>query len=445
MREVVTLQLGQRSNYLATQFWNLQESYFTYDEAAEPLVDHDVHFRSGIGADGTETYTPRTVIYDLKGGFGTLRQYNALYDIDEPADARDGLWTGKQVVEKQPRIAPSEYQQSLEAALPAPRLTAQSVRYWSDFNRVFYHPRSIVHLHEYQLGSQIAPFDTWTAGEELYQTIDREDDIIDRDFRAFAEECDSLQGIQVFAGIDDAWGGFAARYVDALKDEFGKTCVWVWGSQDNAVHDVRKKTLLSVNKARSMAEIAPHVSAYIPLALDAKRLPSYSRLEIASEWYSSALLAPAVESVTLPNRLKNSQAMTADNWLSGTDGDHTIFELECSVSPDGAEMTDALEHNLDAFDSMDSCEQDAILLGDLDMHLTPIVAQGDSHVFAQSRVNRKSAETPSSAKGSTPPSHISRVLESGALLQREALANGLGDLADRYKHHWDDSDESDSD
>lgn len=93
MHEIVTLQLGQSSNYLATHFWNAQESYFTYSEREEPVIDHDVHFRPGLGADGSETYTPRTIIYDLKGGFGTLRKFNALYDIqDEPSG--QGVWCG---------------------------------------------------------------------------------------------------------------------------------------------------------------------------------------------------------------------------------------------------------------------------------------------------------------------------------------------------------------
>ena len=108
MHEIVTLQLGQRANYLATHFWNLQvwiimkeprprlisdqESYFTYEEGEESPVDHDVHFRPGVGADGSETYTPRTVIYDLKGGFGTLRKTNALYELSEDLNPGQGLW-----------------------------------------------------------------------------------------------------------------------------------------------------------------------------------------------------------------------------------------------------------------------------------------------------------------------------------------------------------------
>jgi hypothetical protein len=114
MREIITVQLGQQSNYLGTHFWNTQvskeslkrvletrttthhvsqESYFTYSDDQEPVIEHDVHWRPGIGADGSETFTPRTVIYDLKGGFGSLRKINALYEVQDDSDAPvQGLW-----------------------------------------------------------------------------------------------------------------------------------------------------------------------------------------------------------------------------------------------------------------------------------------------------------------------------------------------------------------
>ena len=116
--------------------------------------------------------------------------------------------------------------------LPAPRLTTETVRYWSDFNRVFYHPRSIMQLNEYELNSQLMPFEDWDVGEDLFKSLDREHDILDRDIRPFAEECDHLRAMQIFSGLDDAWGGFAARYIDRLRDEYGKTNIWLWGLED---------------------------------------------------------------------------------------------------------------------------------------------------------------------------------------------------------------------
>jgi hypothetical protein len=48
MHEIVTLQFGEQANYLGTHFWNCQESYFTYSEDEEALVNHDIHFRVGV-------------------------------------------------------------------------------------------------------------------------------------------------------------------------------------------------------------------------------------------------------------------------------------------------------------------------------------------------------------------------------------------------------------
>lgn len=68
-----------------------QESYFTYGTEDQSPVDHNVHWRAGVGADGSETFLPRTVIYDLKGGFGSLRKINALYEAESEATP-GALW-----------------------------------------------------------------------------------------------------------------------------------------------------------------------------------------------------------------------------------------------------------------------------------------------------------------------------------------------------------------
>jgi Tubulin domain len=137
-------------------------------------------------------------------------------------------------VQQQPSIPQNEYQKSLEAGLTPPRLTSASVRYWSDFNRVYYHPRSIVQLNEYELNSSLMPFEDWTMGEDLFRDLDKEHDLLDRDIRPFAEECDQLRALQIFTGSDDAWGGFASRYVDRIRDEYGKTGIWVWALEDGS-------------------------------------------------------------------------------------------------------------------------------------------------------------------------------------------------------------------
>lgn len=70
-----------------------KESYFTYTGEDESPVNHDILFRPGIGADGSDTFTPRTLIYDLKGAFGSLRRTNALYALQEDLDPQaNNVW-----------------------------------------------------------------------------------------------------------------------------------------------------------------------------------------------------------------------------------------------------------------------------------------------------------------------------------------------------------------
>lgn len=120
------------------------------------------------------------------------------------------------------------------------------MKYWSDFNRVYFHPKSIVQLNDYELSSALMPFENWNAGDELFDSLDKEHDLLDRDLRPFAEEADQMQGIQVITSVDDAWGGFAARYLDRIRDEYGKTTVHVWGIENGI------KTTSQVRSFRSL-------------------------------------------------------------------------------------------------------------------------------------------------------------------------------------------------
>ena len=88
------------------------------------------------------------------------------------------------------------------------------------------------------------PFENWSSGEELFDNLDKEHDLLDRDLRPFAEEADQMQGIQIMASMDDAWGGFAAMYIDRLRDEYGKTAIWIWGLEDSLANTPRVSQLL---------------------------------------------------------------------------------------------------------------------------------------------------------------------------------------------------------
>ena len=271
-------------------------------------MDHDVSFRPGIGADGSDTYTPRTLIYDLKGGFGTLRRENALYELQRQENpAQHGPWSGNAIPLHLPSIAPSSYQQALDLGVQPPELTTDTVRFWSDYNYLFYHPRSIVQLNEYELNSSLRPFEKWETGDELFASLDREHDLLDRDLRPFLEECDQLQGIQVFTGIDDAWGGFAAKYLERMSDELGKGSRWIFGTNGRK-HNTRERQMLQMtNLVQSIYAVDASSSLHVPMSLGSAGHPSYLSFDVYSPWHTSAVQVAMVESITLPSRLRGSE------------------------------------------------------------------------------------------------------------------------------------------
>lgn len=211
---------------------------------------------------------------------------------------------GQSVVHKQTPIDPSAYQQSLDAGTEPPQLTTSTVRYWSDFSRVFFHPRSLVQLYDFELNSTTMPFERFSMGTELFSVLDKEHELVDRDFRPFAEECDRLQGIQVFTTIDDAWGGFSSSYLESLRDEFPKSCIWTWGLQSPLLDIPRaKRQLRLANLAYSVEQLCTQASTLVPLALPENDLSAGVSMDRRSAWHTSALMAAGIETATLPSRL----------------------------------------------------------------------------------------------------------------------------------------------
>lgn len=81
--EIVTLQIGNYSNHVASHFWNLQESLFVYkldnkNNTQLPDINHDFLFREGLNSQNSLTFTPRAVLIDLKENVNVFRSVNAV-------------------------------------------------------------------------------------------------------------------------------------------------------------------------------------------------------------------------------------------------------------------------------------------------------------------------------------------------------------------------------
>lgn len=89
----------------------------------------------------------------------------------------------------------------------------RSVQTWSDYNRIYYHPRSMNQITTHHMDDTINPFDAYTVGRQSFSDYERvshdrdgypatlihanfylqETESYEDNFRHFAEECDNLQ------------------------------------------------------------------------------------------------------------------------------------------------------------------------------------------------------------------------------------------------------------
>ena len=144
-----------------------------------------------------------------------------------------------------------------------------------------------------------------------------------------------MQGIQLWTSGDDAWGGFASRYAERLRDEFGKIELWTWGIEEARQRGARAKQVLrSTNSAKTLREMSTHASMYIPVTIPG-RLPGYVKLDRDSQWHTSALLSTGLESMTLPSRMKGNEVergfLSDMEAALNVNGTQRIAQLQCSI------------------------------------------------------------------------------------------------------------------
>ncbi|CAM0140076.1 mtDNA inheritance, partitioning of the mitochondrial organelle [Umbelopsis sp. WA50703] len=340
MHEVLTIQLGQAANFVGTHFWNAQNEYFEYgDSAQEPEFDHDILYRAGVNQRGIETYTPRVMIYDLKGGFGSLKKYNKLFQDDSVA--QQDTWGQKVETFRSPEYPKNQYQRQLdlmdegmETEPDAEMNLDESVHVWSDFNSNYFHPRSLNQINQYQMGNSLQPFDTYTAGYNAYDENEKETDSFDETFRFFVEECDQLQGFQIMTSIDDGFGGFTRGFLENVRDEYPKTSILTFGiSNSNSPASMRNSQKISLNTSMAAAGISEYSSLYVPIHLpNASDInQSWARhltINPSLPYHTSAILATAIETASVAWRMKKRSTRLTDmistiNWR----GDSNIASL----------------------------------------------------------------------------------------------------------------------
>ncbi|KAI0326804.1 tubulin nucleotide-binding domain-like protein [Cubamyces sp. BRFM 1775] len=319
MKEILYIQAGPLANFIGTHFWNTQESYFTYGDEEEPIVYHDRSFREGLTPKGEPTFCPRLLIFDRKSQFGALS--DELYgDADESAINQ---WEGGVVEYRRDRIPKSDYQTALDQGLdeseqhqdddkPAPARTP-NIRFWSDYSRVYYHPRTAQKL------SDLADWERlegeWNASRETFSNYEHEHEIMENEVRLFVEECNALQGIQLTSDCG-TFGGFTDAFLTVFRDEYPKMPSLAFPLLSNASNlrvsaDEEASAMKLINDALCIRSLETLSTINVPLQHPStwprgKWLEDLNIDQPRNPYHTSALLATHIESATLPLRLKSS-------------------------------------------------------------------------------------------------------------------------------------------
>lgn len=364
MRETITLQLGNYANFVGAHYWNLQG-----DEALSGEGDNAHLFR---GEEGAGAWQPRVLICDLRGNLGRMMgdfddccddeaageqqpewatrtdvlrrdlpeanpfqqflqscdaaSYDAQHVFVQPAVAAGGLsrqqqqymqrqrdqGRGGEAESAQPPQSPSQQPQQQGQRKQAGRRDASRpsetlVAAWTDFLTSPLSPSSACML---PLWTTHSVFDTFLAPQQL--PGDFLEGYMDQ-MRRLAEECDSLQTVQMLVDLQDGFGALGGRVCEAVREEYGAVRLPVWafdaqsaGSEARWQADVSDSLLAEalsrLGVAHSMAHLIEHASAVIPVQPSAAAGVS-AHVQTADaggsvlRYHSSAVVAAAIEAL----------------------------------------------------------------------------------------------------------------------------------------------------
>ncbi|KAF9245655.1 tubulin domain-containing protein [Melanogaster broomeanus] len=308
MREIIYIQAGTLSNYAGTHYWNTQESYFTYDEDDVSIADHSISFKEGRDVHNDPTLCPRLLAFDHKSNFGTLTK-----DLPvEEASTCQATWHGDVIHQEQEQISQSEYHSLLKdeddfGDVEEEKAIDTNIRYWSDFSRVFFDPKSIQAVPD---ASEIVESD-WSASRQIFQRYDEDTELMDGSLRLLIEDCHNFQGVQMTQDMP-TFGGFSDSFLTAFRDEYPKATILSFACLSNtAPSDVNLEnsfqTKQVLNDTLSMRSLSELCDLTVPI-LPPPRWENkswFSTHDINKSLYQcSAVLSAHIETATLPLRLR---------------------------------------------------------------------------------------------------------------------------------------------
>lgn len=318
MKEIITLQFGHFSNFVGSHFWNIQdELYNLFGEKSE--IDSNCLYRFGKTPKNITTVTPRLLIYDVNGSLGSLKQSGYLYHEETKIvkEQISSFWGGKVEVKQEETIKKTKFIETLEKDTKdlSKEITPEvlkdldeNTKYWSDYLLPHLHPKSISLIKQYTLNDK---FNVYTDGNLLKSQTIYDEYLENLNF--FVEECDSLQGFQIFVNSSDAWSKVAVDYMDLIKDEIGaKKMIFTFGCDENVIEEnneefIKDSLKRKMNLALSTVDLYEKSHLYIPISTSHWRKDSFKHLNYQMKpYHTSAIISSAIDTSTLLLRRKNT-------------------------------------------------------------------------------------------------------------------------------------------
>lgn len=398
--EAVTLQLGPYANYVGAHWWNLQEAGLSQELCSEVL------FRRGVTLQGAETYTPRLIALDLKGSARALRN-ESVYEDSAPA------WTGNVSVHREEPGAPQG-----EAGAPAhgrhgefsaqTPVTETSSWVWSNVLQTQLHPKSLCLVRDHSHGGD--GLESFSQGEAAFKT--HLEEIEDR-LHFYTEECDYLQGFQVLCDVCSGFSGLGVRAVELLHDEYPGRGILSFGTCPAPSDDPCKARYQLLNWLLALGPLSSQSALFCPLSvmssLGRRAGPSavFPQLlyNAGVQHHSSAVLAVALETLSVPYRMSSSGPSMLHIAEALTFGGRKILSAACSMPFPLAPATSLADALLPYQSAAPWCS------------VSPCAAS--PAVFSQSVVLRGVPQPPASdlPAGKQPPSCL-HTCEDGDVLQQ---------------------------
>ncbi|KAI5961638.1 DML1 [Candida pseudojiufengensis] len=329
--EIFNLSYGQYSNNTLTHLYNYQESLIPYTKETKLTNDLNVFLYRSKQNDKSINYYPRAIIYELRGGLGSLNKY----EYSENIPAYD-----MQIINKPTTTTKNEYQRNLDISGESNSnlLNTTNTKYWTDFNKLIYNPKSIIttpnYMHNYKdYGTHYnfpnLKFDIFENGVEEFRNCEFE---TEDNFRYWIEKCDFLQGLQINTSISDSWGGFTNSMIEFLQDEFfnNKGNFWIFGD----IQTVSKQSTTKISEIKTFLECFKNSTLFFPLKLDLNS--SILNLDKNSIWQTSCISSIFINSIWgLNNSIDDPINMsTLSNLITKDDENRKIIN-EIKIINDG--------------------------------------------------------------------------------------------------------------